>query len=206
MLVSHILDPQPGETLIDFCAAPGGKTTHLAQLIGNQGRVIAVDRSLRRVERLISETLRLGVTCVTTFVGRAKKFVAEHPTLQADRVLVDPPCTALGVRPKLYDDTTIARIHSTASYQRDILQSALQALRPGGILVYSTCTLTVEENEHNVQYLVDSMNMSVESQSPNYGTIGLTGSSRLRQRVQRFYPDIHDLPGYFIAKLQKPNT
>ena len=204
MLVAPILDPKPQETIIDFCAAPGGKTTHLAQILKNQGRIIAVDRSLRRMEQLASDTLRLGVTCVTPFVGRAMEFVAKHPNLQADRVLVDPPCTALGVRPKLFDDTTIARINSTASYQRDILQSAVQALHPGGILVYSTCTLTVEENEQNVKYLMDAHNMSLEFQSPFHGTIGLKGSPPLCQSVQRFYPDIHDLPGYFIAKLKKP--
>jgi 16S rRNA C967 or C1407 C5-methylase (RsmB/RsmF family) len=203
MFVAPILDPQPDETIIDFCAAPGGKTTHLAQLLNNEARILAVDRSRRRVERLIAETLRLGITCVTPFVGRAKEFVERHPRVKADRVLVDPPCTALGVRPKLYDDTTAARIHSTASYQRDILQSAVQTLRTGGTLVYSTCTLTPEENEHNVQYLMDSFNMTLEHQSPCHGTLGLVGSPRFRQRVQRFYPDIHDLPGYFIAKLTK---
>ena len=204
MLVAPILNPQPDETIIDFCAAPGGKTTHLAQILNNQGRIIAVDRSLRRTEHLVSETSRLGITCITPFLGRAKEFMAQHPNLRADRVLVDPPCTALGVRPKLYDDTTLARINSTASYQRDILQSAVQALHPGGILVYSTCTLTVEENEQNVKYLMDAHEMTLESQSPYHGTIGLQGSPHLRQRVQRFYPDLHDLPGYFIAKLKKP--
>ena len=204
MLVALILDPQLGETVIDFCAAPGGKTTHLAQILNNQGRIIAVDRSQRRIEQLKSENQRLGVTCVTAFVGRAKEFVAQHPGIQADRVLVDPPCTALGVRPKLYDDTTVARIHSTASYQQGILQSAVQALRPGGTLVYSTCTLTVEENEQNVQYLMDSLHMTLDEQFPFHGTSGLAGSPRLRQCVQRFYPDIHNLPGYFIAKLTKP--
>ena len=204
MLVAPILAPQSDEIIIDFCAAPGGKTTHLAQILNNQGRIIAVDRSLRRIDQLISEIQRLGVTCVTPFVGRAKEFVAQHPSIQADRVLVDPPCTALGVRPKLYDDTTIARIHSTASYQRDILRSAVQVLRPGGNLVYSTCTLTVEENEQNVKYLMDSLHMTLDDQSPYHGTSGLAGSPHLRQHVQRFYPDIHDLPGYFIAKLMKP--
>ncbi|MFX0169974.1 MAG: PUA domain-containing protein [Candidatus Hodarchaeota archaeon] len=206
MLVAPILNPQPEDTIIDFCAAPGGKSTHIAQLLDNQGRVIAVDRSLRRIERLVSETARLGITCITPFVGRAKEFITQHPKLQADRVLVDPPCTALGVRPKLYDDTTVARIHSTASYQRDILESAVKALRPGGILVYSTCTLTVEENEDNIRYLMDSLNFSLEPHTPYQGTIGLVGNPQFCRRVQRIYPDIHDLPGHFIAKLRKPEN
>ena len=204
MLVAPILDPQRGETIIDFCAAPGGKSTHIAQLTKNQCHLFSVDRSEKRLERMKAESERLGITCITPFVGRAKEFVEEHAHVQADRVLVDPPCTALGVRPKLYDETTMARIQSTASYQRMILESAETLLRPGGVLVYSTCTLTVEENEHNIQYLIDSQGFRLESQTPYKGMQGLVGSPLLKQYVQRIYPDLHDLPGYFIAKLRKP--
>ncbi|MFX1319721.1 MAG: PUA domain-containing protein [Promethearchaeota archaeon] len=204
MLVAPILSPKPGETIIDFCAAPGGKSTHIAQLANNQCRLIAVDRSQRRLTQLITEAERLGVTCITPFVGRAKEFVAQYPTLQADRVLVDPPCTALGVRPKLYDETTLARIQSTASYQRMILDSAVSALSPDGILVYSTCTLTIEENELNIQYLIDTYDFTLEPQIPCLGSKGLAGESAVKIMVQRIFPDTHGLPGYFIAKLRKP--
>ena len=204
ILVAPILNPQPGETIIDFCAAPGGKSTHIAQLVENKCQLTAVDRSERRMKHFLSETKRLGLTCITPFVGRANEFIDQHPEVQADRILVDPPCTALGVRPKLYDDTTLARIQSTASYQRMILESAITALRPGGIIVYSTCTLTVEENEHNIQYLIDTQGFTLESQTPFIGSQGLAGSDALKQHVQRIYPDLHDLPGYFIAKLRKP--
>lgn len=204
ILVAPILDPQPGETIIDFCAAPGGKSTHIAQLVQNKCQLTAVDRSERRMNHFLSETKRLGLTCITPFVGRANEFIDQHPEVQADRILVDPPCTALGVRPKLYDETTLARIRSTASYQRMILESAITALRPSGILVYSTCTLTVEENEHNIQHLIDTHGFTLESQTPFIGSPGLAGSAALKQHVQRIYPDLHDLPGYFIAKLRKP--
>ncbi len=204
MLVAPILNPQPEETIIDFCAAPGGKTTHIAQLTQNRCRLIAVDRSEGRLSRLVAEAKRLGVTCVETYVGRANKFCVQHPELKADRVIVDPPCTALGVRPKLYDLTTFPRIRSTASYQRMLLDSAIEALRSGGILVYSTCTLTVEENEHNIQYLIDSKGFTLEPQNPYLGDGGIKGNQSLKKMVQRFYPDRHNLPGYFIAKLRKP--
>ncbi len=206
MLVAPILNPQPGETIIDFCAAPGGKSTHIAQLVNNQCRLFAVDRSKRRLERLTSESRRLGITCITPFVGRANDFVSLHSKLLADRVLVDPPCTALGVRPKLYDETTLARIHSTAAYQRMILDSAIGALRPGGVLVYSTCTLTVEENEQNIEHLIEDQNFILESHQPFKGTLGLSNLPTVRQQVQRIYPDSHDLPGYFIAKLRKAES
>jgi 16S rRNA C967 or C1407 C5-methylase (RsmB/RsmF family) len=205
MLVAPIRDPKPGETIVDFCAAPGGKTTHFAQLTNNQCRVFAVDRSEGRLSRLKEEAKRLGVTCVETFAGRANEFCAQHPDFSADRIIVDPPCTALGVRPKLFDLTTFARIRSTASYQRMILDSAIETLRPGGFLVYSTCTLTVEENEHNIQYLIDSKGFKIERQTPFLGDGGIEGRHPLRQGVQRFYPDLHNLPGYFIAKLRKPS-
>ncbi|MFX1300651.1 MAG: PUA domain-containing protein [Promethearchaeota archaeon] len=204
ILVAPILAPQPEETIIDFCAAPGGKSTHIAQLVENKCQLIAVDRSERRMKHFQSEAKRLGITCITPFIGRANEFIEQHPEVQADRVLVDPPCTALGVRPKLYDETTFARIQSTASYQRMILESATTALKPGGILVYSTCTLTIEENEHNIQHLLDTQGFTLESQTPFIGYPGLTGSDTLKQHVQRIYPDLHDLPGYFIAKLRKP--
>ncbi len=204
MLVAPILGPKPGETIIDFCAAPGGKTTHVAQLTKNQCRIFAVDRSQGRLSRLEAEAKQLGVTGVETFTGRANEFCAKYPDISADRIIVDPPCTALGVRPKLFDLTTFSRIRSTASYQRMILDSAIETLRPGGILVYSTCTLTVEENEHNIQYLIDSKDFKLEPQTPYLGDGGIGGVLPIMQGVQRFYPDRHNLPGYFIAKLRKP--
>jgi 16S rRNA C967 or C1407 C5-methylase (RsmB/RsmF family) len=202
MLVAPVLDPQPGETIIDLGAAPGGKTTHIAQLTVNQCRVIAVDRSRRRMARLAAEVTRLGIRGVEPFTGKAQQFCEQNPDLQADRVLVDPPCTALGVRPKLFDTTTLARIHSTAAYQRMILDSAMTTVRPKGILVYSTCTLTVEENEHNIQYLL-TKGFKLERQTPYLGAGGLAGDKSFRQRVQRISPDLHNLPGQFIAKLRK---
>ena len=204
MLVAPILAPQKGEIIIDFCAAPGGKSTHIAQLVNNQCRLIAVDRSKRRLNQLLTDANRMGIDCIKPFVGRAKDFVAQESKIQADRVLVDPPCTALGVRPKLYDETKLARIQSTASYQRMILDSAVSALRPDGILVYSTCTLTVEENELNIQHLIDTFGFSLEPQSIFIGSKGITGGVEIQDHVQRIYPDTHDLPGYFIAKLRKP--
>ena len=205
MLVAPVLDPQPGETIIEFGAAPGGKTTHMAQLTANQCRIIAVDRSASRMARLAAETARLGIRGVEPFEGKAKHFCEQYPDVQADRVLVDPPCTALGVRPKLFDITTLARIQSTAAYQRMILDSAITTVRPSGILVYSTCTLTVEENEQNIQYLL-TKGFTLESQTPYLGAGGLVGDKLFRKQVQRISPDLHDLPGQFIARLHRTAT
>lgn len=205
-LVAPILNPQPGETVIDFCAAPGGKSTHIAQLTDNKCHVIAVDRSTRRLERLKEEAKRLGVKGLTPYTGRAKQFQAEHQDFKADRILVDPPCTALGVRPKLYDTTTLERIRSTGNYQQMILDSAIETLRSGGVLVYSTCTLSWEENERNIRYLVDKKGFTLVKQHIRYGEGGIGDDPEIRRNVQRFYPDIHNLPGYFIAKLRKIST
>jgi 16S rRNA C967 or C1407 C5-methylase (RsmB/RsmF family) len=203
ILVAPALNPQPNEVIIDFCAAPGGKTTHIGQLTENQCRVIAVDRSARRLTHLDEEVKRLGVTCVQPFVGRARDFLTQFPGIKADRVLVDPPCTALGVRPKLYDTTTLARIQSTANYQQMILDSSTEALRSGGILVYSTCTLSWEENERNIGYLLAEKGFTLVSQNISQGAEGIGPNAEIRKFTQRFYPDIHNLPGYFIAKLRK---
>lgn len=205
MLVAPVLDPHPGDTIIEFGAAPGGKTTHIAQLTANQCRIIAVDRSASRMARLNTEIARLGIRGVEPFEGKAKHFCEQYPDVQADRVLVDPPCTALGVRPKLFDTTTLARIHSTAAYQRMILDSAITTVRPKGILVYSTCTLTVEENEQNIQYLL-TKGFTLESQTPCLGAGGLVGDKLFRKQVQRISPDLQDLPGQFIAKVRRTAT
>jgi 16S rRNA C967 or C1407 C5-methylase (RsmB/RsmF family) len=84
-----------------------------------------------------------------------------------------------------------------------ILDSAVSALRAGGVLVYSTCTLTIEENELNIQYLIDTYGFTLEPQTPFLGSKGLAGESTVKRQVQRIYPDTHGLPGYFIAKLRK---
>jgi 16S rRNA (cytosine967-C5)-methyltransferase len=147
MAVARALAPRPGERVLDLCAAPGGKTTHLAALMGDEGRVVAVERHPGRADALRRTVARMGATCVEVRTADA----TEPQEVDAyDRVLVDPPCSDLGTlaaRPDLrwrkQPDTPAA----LAASQTAILDAAARAVRPGGVLVYSTCTISPAENE-----------------------------------------------------------
>jgi len=145
MRVARTLAPRPGERVLDLCAAPGGKTTHLAALMGDAGEVVAVEHNPSRARALRETVARAGATCV-----RILEADARDPVVGAgfDRVLVDPPCTGLGTlgsRPDLRWRADPARIGELAALQDELLRAGERALAPGGTLVYSVCTLSRAE-------------------------------------------------------------
>lgn len=147
MLVARALDPQPGERVLDLCAAPGGKTTHLAALMRGEGEVVAVERHPGRAAALRRTCERMRATNVVVEIGDA---AAQRTDDGFDRVLVDPPCSGLGTlqgHPDLRWRVTPEAIEAMAVAQRAILAAGVAALRRGGTLVYSTCTLSPRENE-----------------------------------------------------------
>jgi len=202
IVVSRVLDPEPGDFVVDMCAAPGGKTSHIAQLMNNHGKIFAVDRSEAKIRGLKENLMRLGVKNVNTYVGDARELPVRFPSLKADKILLDPPCSALGVRPKLYETRSVEDILALSAYQRSFLRAAVKILRKGGVLVYSTCTLSPEENEWNVKYAISELGLELEEQKYFYGCEGEKFISQYNL-VQRFYPDLHDTPGFFIAKFRK---
>jgi 16S rRNA (cytosine967-C5)-methyltransferase len=150
LLAVRLLDPQPGETILDCCAAPGGKTTYLAQLMNNQGRIVAQDRSADRVKLVQENCARLGVTCVDSQAASAFSLQASA----FDKVLLDAPCSNTGVlrrRVELRWRLQPEEIERLRTVQRELLRQAAAAVRPGGALVYSTCSLEPEENAAVVQ-------------------------------------------------------
>ncbi|MHA1607715.1 MAG: RsmB/NOP family class I SAM-dependent RNA methyltransferase [Candidatus Freyarchaeota archaeon] len=203
ILTSKILDPKPGEVVVDMCASPGGKTTHIAQLMKGKGAVLAFDRTWSKVERIMENVKRLKLKNVLTFVEDSRFIDKRHPNLKADKVLVDPPCSDLGVRPKIYEEATLNKVQAAANYQRQFFRTAAKILKPRGILVYSTCTLTIEENEENVRFCVEELGLEVEEEAMYLGERGVKLFNGA-ERTQRFLPDKHDAPGFFIAKLRKP--
>jgi 16S rRNA (cytosine967-C5)-methyltransferase len=143
--VARMVAPRPGDRVLDLCAAPGGKTTHLAALMGDAGEVVAVERHAGRARALRATCERLRATCVTVVEADARGFRAERPF---DRVLLDPPCSGLGTlrsHPDLRWRMTPAAIEALVAVQDALLATARAAVRPGGRLVYSTCTINAAE-------------------------------------------------------------
>ena len=200
MYVARVLDPRPGSVIVDMCAAPGGKTSHIYELVGGKAKIYAFDHSRKKLERLRRELVRLGHKGVVVVRADSRYLDKDFPWLKADYVLLDPPCTALGVRPKLYDRKTRNDITSAVHYQRQFLRAAWNILKPGGVLVYSTCTLTMAENEDNIRYAVEELGFELEEAMPLRGSRG-----RWCRECQWFHPHVHGTPGHFIAKLYKPS-
>lgn len=156
MLVARALDPQPGERVLDLCAAPGGKSTHIAALMRDEGEVIAVERSPARAAELRETAQRLKVKIIQVEVADAS--LARSETDRFDRVLVDPPCSGLGTlqaRPDLRWRLTPAKLEELVELQAGILTAGASVLRPGGVLVYSTCTISAAENERLIESFLD---------------------------------------------------
>jgi 16S rRNA (cytosine967-C5)-methyltransferase len=157
MRVSRALDPQPGERVLDLCAAPGGKTTHLAALMEGRGEVVAVERNARRAGMLTRTAQRLHVPNIRVEVADAAERRPEGAIY--DRVLVDPPCSGLGTlqaRADLRWRVTPEDLLEMARTQASILAAGAAAVRPGGVLVYSTCTISQTENEHQIATFLDA--------------------------------------------------
>jgi 16S rRNA (cytosine967-C5)-methyltransferase len=188
MLVSRLLGPGPGERVLDLCAAPGGKTTHLAALMNDTGEVVAVERHPGRASALERTVARLRTACVRVEVGDAEVPRADGPF---DRILVDPPCSGLGTLQSRPDLRWRARPEATrelASLQGRILIAAARALAPGGTLVYSVCTISRAESEDVVERFLREH-----------------GDFALEERVQTL-PHRDGTDGFFIARLGRASA
>ncbi|NDG75162.1 MAG: 16S rRNA (cytosine(967)-C(5))-methyltransferase [Synechococcaceae bacterium WB8_1B_136] len=149
--IAPLLDPQPGERILDACAAPGGKSTHLAELMRDQGSVLALDRGEARLRRVERNSARLGLGCIQPCHGDAATLAAEAPELRGsfDRILVDAPCSGLGTLARHADARwriDPSSIDALVVLQRQLLEGLLPLLKPGGRLVYATCTVHPREN------------------------------------------------------------
>jgi 16S rRNA (cytosine967-C5)-methyltransferase len=157
MRVARVLDPRPGERVLDLCAAPGGKSTHLAALMGGEGEVVAVERNARRAGMLARTAQRLHAANVRVEVADAAVERPEGATF--DRVLVDPPCSGLGTlqaRADLRWRVGPEHVREMTHTQAAILAAGAAAVRPGGVLVYSTCTISATENESQIAAFLDA--------------------------------------------------
>ncbi len=189
MTVARTLDPKPGEFVIDCCAAPGGKSTHLAELMQNRGRIIAADIYKRKIHHISQNAERLGISIIEPLLIDARKLGDKFPA-QADKVLVDAPCSGLGVLRRKADlrwKKNFDDLNALPTLQTEILSSAAKTLKPGGILVYSTCTIIRRENESVVENFLAS--------HENFRLV----------EMKTLLPHVTGTDGFFSAKLIRAN-
>ena len=201
MLTSRVLEPEPGELILDVACGPGGKLSHICQLTSNRARVIGFDRSRRKVAETRGVLSRLG--CEAAVVKADSRYLdLDFPSLvgKADRVLVDPPCSALGVLPKLFDLKDRKELASLAEYQKQFIKVAAKLVKPGGVVVYSVCTMTARECEGVISFAVEECRLEIDEQPLYIGSRGLPGLVERAELLQRFHPHLHG-SGYFIARL-----
>jgi len=200
-LAVEVADPKAGYVVLDLCAAPGAKTTHMAQLMQNEGAIYSVDYSKRRMNVWRREVKRMGVENAMPVVADAQKPLPEK--LMADLIMLDPPCTSTGAfskTPSAKWRLTKRSVFNMAAVQWNMLNNCTELLRDNGHLVYSTCSISLEENETLIErFLKWNLDFSLVETKPRIGLPGFKDQSE----CQRLYPHIHKCNGFFVAKLMK---
>jgi len=197
ILTCHVLDPKPGEVIVDMNCAPGGKMSHICALTCNKARVIGFDRNERKIEKTRAQLERTGCAGYQ-LVAHDSRYADADYSVRPDRILVDPPCTGLGVTPKLSVDATSEDVDSLSAYQRQFLNAASRMATKGTRIVYSVCTITREECEDMAAYGIQELGLELESAEPFIGSKGEDPQGF----TQRFDPDLHG-SGFFIARFRK---
>jgi 16S rRNA (cytosine967-C5)-methyltransferase len=186
-------------TLLDACAAPGAKTTYLAQLMQNRGVIYSIDYSKRRINVWRNEVARMGAEIAVPIIADACNPLPLR--MKADVVVLDPPCTSTGVFRKLPSAKwrlTRRSVDKMAEIQWQMINSCAENVKSGGTLIYSTCSITVEENEMLVErFMKWHPEFLLAEMTPKIGLPGFRGL----EKCQRLYPHIHQCNGFFIAKL-----
>lgn len=205
MLAGRALAPAPGSTVIDACSAPGGKTTHLAQLMEGQGKIIAIDVHPHKLALIKENSTRLGINIIRELAGDAAKMPEEYSN-SADYVLVDAPCSGLGVlgrRPDARWRKEPGQIAELVKLQAKILDSASRCVKDNGVLVYSTCTITREENLGQVEdFLAKHPEFVLEDLRPMLPE-NLDSGGTMAAGYLQLLPHRHGMDGFFIARMRK---
>ncbi|WP_077367351.1 16S rRNA (cytosine(967)-C(5))-methyltransferase RsmB [Anaerosalibacter sp. Marseille-P3206] len=206
MLVAQIMNPSKGSFVIDLCSAPGGKTTHISEKMNNDGRILARDIYEHKLKLVKENYERLGSTIIKTEVFDATVF-DENLVESADYVLIDAPCTGLGMirrRPEIKWNRVEKDIKSITEIQKTILKNGSRYLKPGGVLVYSTCTIEKDENINLITGFVKE-NKNFEFCGFDHLLSSNYSMNTSKDGYIELYPHIHQMDGFFIAKLTKKN-
>lgn len=217
MIPALILDPKPNERILDLAAAPGSKTSQLAVLTGNSGEIIANDKSRSRVYKLEAVLKSQGVTNTKIICQMGQLLWKTYPEY-FDKTLLDAPCSMEGRfntnDPKSYQDWSPNKVKQLSQMQKFLLRSAISCTKVGGIIVYSTCTLSPEENEDVIDWILDKEAWSIEIEKIDLkfdgGTPGIQewGTKHYNTEVTkalRILPNEH-MEGFFVAKLRKTKS
>jgi NOL1/NOP2/sun family putative RNA methylase len=210
MIPSLVLNPQLDDVTVDMCAAPGGKTVHLAQLLKNKGVILALDLNRKRMKSLRSNLARCGVRNVIAIRMDAANLV-DLKVKGISKILLDAPCSGSGLIPT--DPTrkysrSFKDIEFCSSIQMKLIQAAINSLESKGEFVYSTCSIEPEENEFIIDTVLNQFEVEIMELDIDFGVPGLTHvfqrelSADLR-KARRLYPFLHGTEGFFICKLMK---
>ncbi|KAK9877065.1 hypothetical protein WA026_016091 [Henosepilachna vigintioctopunctata] len=210
----HALDPKPNEIILDMCASPGHKTSHIAALMKNQGTLVAIDKITKKIELLKEHCANFNAkahiflsdstSIFQPFSTNTPENGPPYPAGTFDKILLDAPCSALGRRPQFRNDITKAVLLSYVPLQKKLFSNAVHLLKKDGILVYSTCTISVGENENIVAWALKKFpDLTLIETKFHFGSGGLDGTSLSKEElrlVQRFGEcSKTDSIGFFIA-------
>jgi len=209
---ADVVGAQPGDRVLDLCAAPGNKTARIAANIGNEGYVLANEKRWQRVSSLRFNLDRLGVTCAAVSVGDGREL--DFGEVPFDCALVDAPCSGEGMirKSKGYARATTENERAgLVGTQKGLVRKAVESVRPGGSIVYATCTFAPEENEHVVMWALRHLPVELMELPGSPGINPSQGIhswreeeySSIQSRVGRFWPHLHDTGGFFIAKFRR---
>ncbi|MFX1488406.1 MAG: RsmB/NOP family class I SAM-dependent RNA methyltransferase [Promethearchaeota archaeon] len=210
MLSSIILNPYQTDNVVDMCAAPGSKATHLAQLMQNKSTLILIEKNRNRIPALEVNLRRMGIT--NSIVINTNAINLPKINIKADKILLDAPCTGEGLirqDPERKKSRTLKDIEKMALIQEKLLKAGLKALSSGGLLLYCTCSIAPEENELVVDNTLNQLKgYNIVKISEDYGVDGLTEvyGQNLNDSLkysQRLYPHLHNTIGFFYCLIQK---
>lgn len=205
MLAGHAVSPSPGSRVMDAAGAPGGKATHLAQIMGDRGTVLAMDIHAHKLKLIGENCRRLGITCIKPVKADAGN-LPEDLRGWADFVLLDTPCSGTGVirrRPDARWRKTPGQLPEIIRLQGELLDSVSRCLRPGGVLVYSTCSVLYEENRGQVERFLKSNSGFQAEDLGRYLPPGLGEEGCLKEGWVQLYPHRHGTDGFFIARMRR---
>ena len=210
MIPPLVLEPKEGEKILDLTAAPGGKTTEVAALMNNKGYILANEIDKIRCERLKYNVEKQGASIIKINNGKGEKIGEIHKE-EFDKILLDAPCSGEGTflanGPKTYISWSLRTVNELAKLQRKLIKSAYEALKPNGVMVYSTCTINVEEDEKIVDWAIKKLNLKIIDTNFNIEEkctlpIITENMDKSINKTIKIMPS-KNMEGFYIAKLKK---